>query len=142
MFSLVAHPDEGGNQSLHDLVHGILDELSEVAKISFLDVLDQLGYIVGHPSMEEFRYNLTHGDGKLYAVCGDFRDFCVKTIQMMSGLTSAHIESPWLLGEIGSRCSVSLFCQRILEAYNRIVLPDQEVHISSISGLQREAEGD
>lgn len=72
LFSIVAHPDEGGNFSLNDIVHCILDEISGETRVSFLETLDDLGYILGHPQMDHFRYNLTHGEGTLYAVIGDF----------------------------------------------------------------------
>ena len=74
MFSLVAHPDEGGSKTLHELVDAILSGLSgdPAARISFKDTLKELGYVLYHPDMEMFRYNLTHGNGNFYAVTNGF----------------------------------------------------------------------
>jgi hypothetical protein len=74
MFSLVAHPDEGGGRSLHALVDSVLSALSEdsSAWISFTDTLKDLGYILHHPDMEKFKFTLTHGDGQFYAVTDHF----------------------------------------------------------------------
>jgi hypothetical protein len=74
MFSLVAHPDEGGNRALHELVDAVLSGLSgdPSTRASFTDTIEDLGYVLHHPEMEQFRYTLTHGDGEFYAVTDDF----------------------------------------------------------------------
>ena len=74
MFSLVAHPDEGGSRALHELVDAVLSGLSEdpSTRASFTDTLEDLGYVLHHPEMEKFRFTLTHGDGDFYAVTDDF----------------------------------------------------------------------
>ena len=74
MFSLVAHPDEGGNIGLSELVDEILSRLSDdpSTRISFTQILEQLGYVLHHPDMELFRFTLTHGNGFFYAVTDGF----------------------------------------------------------------------
>ena len=74
MFSLVAHPDEGGSKALSELIGDILTKLSgdSSTREFFTDILEDLGYVLNHPDMEQFRYNLTHGDGAFYAVTEGF----------------------------------------------------------------------
>jgi len=74
LFSLIAHPDPGGQWSLSALVQLILDELKDSPQRidAFVDRLKSVGYILHHPAMDEYRYALHAGDGELYAVFGEF----------------------------------------------------------------------
>ena len=75
LFSLVARPDSGGSLSLCQLVEEIseiLESESEDLKESFVELLKQNDYLLGHPGMEEFKYNLPQGDGTFYVVTDDF----------------------------------------------------------------------
>ena len=74
MFSLVAHSDEGGSRSLHELVDAVLLGLSgdPPTRTFFTDTLENIGYVLHHPDMEKFRFTLIHGDGDFYAVTDDF----------------------------------------------------------------------
>ena len=71
LFSLVARPDSGGSQSLSNLVEEIfrvLETESEELNDSFSELLSNADYIVGHPSMEQYKYSLPQGDGTFFIV--------------------------------------------------------------------------
>jgi hypothetical protein len=75
LFSLVARSDPGGSQSLCHLVEEIstaLENESADLKDSFVDLLSQNDYVVDHPSMEQYNYNLPQGDGSFYVVTDGF----------------------------------------------------------------------
>ena len=75
LFSLVANPDPGGSLSLSTLVDEMIEILeaeSEELKTSFSELLDNADYVVGHPSMEQYKYTLPQGDGTFFIVNDDF----------------------------------------------------------------------
>ena len=75
LFSLVAHPDSGGPLSLCHLVEEISETLETVSpdlKESFVGLLNQNDYLVGHPSMEQYKFSLPQGDGSFYVVTDGF----------------------------------------------------------------------
>ena len=75
LYSLVALADPNGENSLNDLVEqirGILIPISHQLEQTFLSLLEENSYIVGHPSNEKFRYTLPLGNGEFYSVSHHF----------------------------------------------------------------------
>lgn len=75
LFSLVAHPDDGGSLSLNDLIAKLFEELeSEAPELSdqFQQLLERAGYVRGGHNDKDFRFALPLGEGALYAVKDDF----------------------------------------------------------------------
>jgi hypothetical protein len=75
LFSLVAHPDEGGSHSLCQLVDqisNILSDHSDELKDDFIDLLGENDFIVGHPEMEQYKFSLPQENGLFFAVGDQF----------------------------------------------------------------------
>jgi len=75
LFSLVAHPDVGGGESLFELVESII-ALLEVQSLpsveNFKHLLNENDYIYGDPRLEQYRFTMPNGDGTFYAVKDHF----------------------------------------------------------------------
>ena len=75
LFSLVAHPDDGGSESLWELVESIialLEVQSSPSVENFKHLLNENDYIYGDPRLEQYRFTMPNGDGTLYAVKDHF----------------------------------------------------------------------
>ena len=75
LYSLVALADSDGENSLSDLVNRIRDILIPIShqlEQTFLSLLEENSYIVGHPRNEKFRYTLPLGNGEFYSVSQHF----------------------------------------------------------------------
>jgi hypothetical protein len=75
LYSLIAHPDNGGGHSLFELVTNIHDELQESNSdlaVQFQELLHDCGYQIEDPRMELHRFHLLDDYGEFYAVCDDF----------------------------------------------------------------------
>jgi len=75
LYSLIAHPDQGGGHSLFELViniHGALQESNPDLAVQFQAILIDCGYQIEDPRMESYRFHLLNDYGELYAVYNDF----------------------------------------------------------------------